>query len=192
MLSNTSAENSQSQDDVNDLQERNEQLQEQIELLTRQLQAQRESYNTLKFHAEQVVHNQNEAPSELAGAINKLSCVVGIQTQAGSFDVSDEEVAHADELLVAQGMIPLSSLLKESPIEKFMSHVGVDSMVYFERWLEMRFKETMKCKAMLYARTEGKPETDEMYEWYLAHAASYQEVMINFRNARQQNGPKAH
>lgn len=192
MLEQSKSDAGELQTEQSDLQEQNIALQAQVEMLTRQLQAQRESYNTLKHHAEQVVHNQNEAPGELSTSINKMAGIVEIQTQAGSTSVSNEEIAHVDELLIAQGMIPLSSLLKEAPIDKFMSHVGVDSMEFFERWLDMRFKETMKYKAMLFARTDGNPEGDEMYEWSLAHAAVYQEVMINFRNARGKSLSKAH
>lgn len=177
---------------ISKLQEKNNELQTQLEALNAQLQSQRESYNTLKHHAEQVVHSQHSQNGELESSIGKLAGVIALQNQAGSYAISKEEISHIDDALIAKGMIPMSSILKESPIEAFMGHVGVDSMVYFERWLTMRLNETIKYKSMMIAKAGGPPEDDEMFEWAMSHAAVYQEVMVNFRNAKAKSSPSAH
>jgi hypothetical protein len=174
------------------LQEKNNELQAQIEALNAQIQSQRESYNTLKHHAEQVVNNRHSQAGELNSSVEKLAGVIALQNQAGSYAISKEEISHIDDALIAKGMIPMSSILKESPIEAFMGHVGVDSMVYFERWLTMRLNETIKYKSMMIAKAGGPPEDDEMFEWAMSHAAVYQEVMVNFRNAKAKHSPNAH
>jgi hypothetical protein len=179
--------------EANQLQKENDNLKARLDALSCQLQSQRESYNTLKHHAEQVVNSQNSEPVVLRKAIERLSGVVGLQNQAGSLVVSEEEISHTDDALISKGMIPISSILKSSPIESFMKHVGIDSVEYFERWLDMRLKETMKYKSMILAKEGEVPEDHEMFEWAVSHAAVYQEVMVNFKNAvSTKNAHNAH
>ena len=93
-----------------------------------------------------------------------------------------DKIQGLDERMKAAGMIPLSSLLAGSPMDCFHRHAGVNDIDTFEQWLKLRLEETMsmKCRMIL-----DKKEDDELYEWALAHAAVFNEVMINFKAATQ-------
>lgn len=95
---------------------------------------------------------------------------------------SDKEIAELDEKLKALGMIPLSQMLNNpSPLGQFSSHKGVTDFSFFEKWLEMRYRECMTMKARFIV--DGR-EDDEMYEWVLSHSAVFSEVLSNFKAAK--------
>lgn len=91
---------------------------------------------------------------------------------------SDEKLKELDEKMKKAGMIPVSEILKNPPINRFIIHAGMDNLEFFREWLRMRYKEylTMQAKMML----ETSQEHDEMFEWVLAHSAVFGEVIANF------------
>lgn len=87
-----------------------------------------------------------------------------------------------DERMKEAGMIPLSEIKKNIPMEAIKRHAGVHNMDTFEKWLIMRYEE---CTEM-HARFDlEKRHDDEMYEWVLAHSAAFSEVLANFRAAKE-------
>jgi hypothetical protein len=98
---------------------------------------------------------------------------------------TDSEIIELDKKMIAVGMIPLSQMLKSSPLGKYAVHKGVDNLALFEQWLDMRFKEMMKMKARMLL---AKKEDDELFEWVLAHAAVLGEIRTQF-NACKSNTP---
>lgn len=86
--------------------------------------------------------------------------------------------ADLDARMVAAGMVPLSELLENIPLEKWQRHVGVTDLKSFEDWLHMRRGEMLRMQA--YMDLEKRTE-DDMFEWVLAHNAVLTEVICNFR-----------
>ena len=95
----------------------------------------------------------------------------------------DSEILELDERMKAAGMIPLSEMLKGSPIGHFATNKGVVDLERFDEWLNMRYTEMMKMKARMLL---AKREDDELYEWVLSHAAVFGEVVANFNAATKQ------
>lgn len=86
------------------------------------------------------------------------------------------------------GMIPLSEMLKNIPLEKWLAHAGVNDLQSFEDWLQMRRGEMLRMQATM----EVKKQTDdELYEWVMSHAAVFTEVLCNFRAAHSAAPPQA-
>ncbi len=93
----------------------------------------------------------------------------------------DTEINELDDKLIAAGMIPLSVMLGATPFGEFSTHKGVTDLGRFEEWLNMRHTEMMKMKVRMIL---DKKEDDELYEWVLAHAAVFGEVVANFNAAK--------
>jgi hypothetical protein len=91
-----------------------------------------------------------------------------------------KSIEELDRRMAEAGMIPLSQLLKGQPIDGFIRHAGVVDLDTFEQWLSMRHLETQSARARMDLM---KKEGDELYEWTFAHAAVFNEVMVNFRAA---------
>lgn len=78
------------------------------------------------------------------------------------------------------GMTPLSEMLASIPLARWLTHTGVNDMKSFEAWLCMRREEMLRMQATMEL---DKREDDELYEWVIAHAAVFTEVLCNFRAA---------
>ncbi len=78
------------------------------------------------------------------------------------------------------GMTPLSEMLASIPLGRWLTHTGVNDMKSFEAWLCMRREEMLRMQATMQL---DKREDDELYEWVIAHAAVFTEVLCNFRAA---------
>lgn len=85
-----------------------------------------------------------------------------------------------NDRLKERGMMTVEEMLTKSPLDAFRKHAGVNSLETFHQWLLMRRKEYISMQSRF---TLDKRETDEMYEWVLAHNAVFGEVEINFRAA---------
>lgn len=85
-----------------------------------------------------------------------------------------------DKRMKEAGMIPLSELLKKNPLGVFSCDTSVVDLDTFEEWLKMRHEEMLRGKIKM---TLDNKIDDELYEWYLAHEASFNEVLCNFRQA---------
>lgn len=103
----------------------------------------------------------------------------------------DETIETLDERMIAAGMIPLSKLLAGGlPLEKFSVHAGMDSIEFFQVWINRNHEQYMKMR-MRYELGD-KPKDDDMYEWVFAHSAVYGTVAENLRaalsNGEQESG----
>ncbi len=69
-------------------------------------------------------------------------------------------------------------MLKNHPANPFIINAGMKDLEFFREWLHSKHKEyvTMQAKMML----EVSLKNDEMFEWVLAHAAVFGEVIANF------------
>lgn len=91
-----------------------------------------------------------------------------------------------DERMAAAGMVPLSDLLSnETPVDKYMAHVGVSDINSFEQWLMRRHNELQKMR-IPYALGD-KDENDELYEWILGNSGAFSEVVANFRQMKERS-----
>ena len=86
-----------------------------------------------------------------------------------------------DEKMKKAGMIPLSEMLEKNPLGIFSCHAGVTDLEKFEEWLKMRYKEMLEMQARYDLKEWDK--TEDMYEWVIAHTATFSEVLCNFRQA---------
>jgi hypothetical protein len=98
------------------------------------------------------------------------------QTKKREMEILDHQMKMA-------GMIPLSQMLKDNPLDKFTLHKGVDTLELFEKWLNMRFEEMMKLKMKMIL---DKKEDKDMFEWILSHAYVLGEIRTQF-NACKNN-----
>ncbi|WP_113154905.1 hypothetical protein [Nitratireductor sp. OM-1] len=144
-----------------------------------------------------------ENQSRLEGAIEQLrnhqtqldadGIMVGVSREAldmalAALSAPKAEVmevdASLDQRMKAAGMIPLSDLLSgNTPLEKWMAHTGVCDLDTFEQWLLIRYREFMTMKVAY--ELGDKDEADELYEWVLAHAGAFGEVVSNFRAMKE-------
>jgi hypothetical protein len=92
----------------------------------------------------------------------------------------DDDLSTLDQQMKAAGMITLTELLSGQPLDMFIKNAGVVDLETFGQWLSMRHLETQKARARMDLE---KKEGDELYEWTLAHAAAFHEVMVNFKAA---------
>lgn len=88
--------------------------------------------------------------------------------------------ATLDSRMRAAGMTPLSEMLANIPMERWLTHTGVNDLMSFEAWLFMRREEMLRLQTKMQL---DKQEDDELYEWVIAHAAVFTEVLCNFRAA---------
>ena len=109
-----------------------------------------------------------------------------VKALTGLSETAKEKVTQdIDSKMKAAGMTPLSVMLGKSPMDSFIQHSGVSDLNRFEQWLSMRVEETARGLARM--NLADKDETnDEMYEWWLAHAAVFKEVKVNFDAALEQ------
>lgn len=99
-------------------------------------------------------------------------------------------VASLDERMKAAGMIPLSDLLAgNTPLERWMPHTSVRDLDSFERWLMRKHREYMTMRMGYELGDKGKG--DELFEWILAHAGAFSEVVSNFRAMKERAAPPA-
>lgn len=88
-----------------------------------------------------------------------------------------QDIEALDKRLKDAGMFTLTEMLSNKP-HPLMMHAGVNSLESFEQWLSMRYRECLSLKAQL--TVDGK-ENDELYEWSLAHAAVFGEVLAHYK-----------
>ncbi len=88
--------------------------------------------------------------------------------------------AALDRRMKEAGMLSLSEMLERNPLGRFAVHAGVRDLATFEEWLVMRRKSMLGLQISL--ELDNKSD-DELYEWAVAHAASFGEVLSNFRAA---------
>jgi hypothetical protein len=85
-----------------------------------------------------------------------------------------------DSRMREAGMMSLSEMLKNMPLQRWLTHTGVNDMESFEAWLRMRRGEMLRMQIRMEL---DKRQDDEMYEWVISHTAVFTEVLCNFRAA---------
>lgn len=85
-----------------------------------------------------------------------------------------------DDRMKAAGMIPLPEMLSNIPLGKWLAHTGVTDLASFESWVKSGRTEFLRMQVNMEL---DKNTDDEMFEWVLAHAAVFTEVLCNFRAA---------
>ncbi len=86
-----------------------------------------------------------------------------------------------DERLAAAGMYTVEQMLGVTPLTRWTTQAGMDSLEFFEKWLDRRVAEMLRMKAAY--DLGDKDKDDELYEWVLAHAAAFQEARTNLKAA---------
>lgn len=89
-------------------------------------------------------------------------------------------LTNLDDRMKAAGMTPLSEMLTDIPVGRFLAHAGVTDLSSFEAWIKMRREEMLRMQATMEL---DKRQDDDLYEWVLAHAAVFTEVLCNFQTA---------
>lgn len=142
----------------------------QLDLLTA-----RSELQSLTSVCDQQALRVAELESELA-ATRKLSIAL-------------DSNASLDIRMKAAGMLSVTQFLADQPIDAFIRHAGVIDLNTFDQWLGMKRTEFLRLQARLEL---AERNDDVLYEWVTSHAATFSEVMINFKIAyRQQPGPAA-
>lgn len=86
-----------------------------------------------------------------------------------------------DERMRAAGMLTIPEMMGTLPLDRWRVHAGMTDLDAFGRWLDRKAEEYARRRAP-YELGE-KDQSDELYEWMLAHAAVFSEVRVNFRAA---------
>lgn len=95
--------------------------------------------------------------------------------------VKIDDTADLDQRMKDAGMIPVSELIRGTPIDKWRVHTGVQDIESFGKYVAMKHREY----AIMFSGYElgDKPKDDEMYEWVLGHYAAFCDIHVNFRAA---------
>lgn len=83
--------------------------------------------------------------------------------------------------LKAKGMYSIDEMMGNLPIDKWRVHSGMTDVTFFGEWLERKSREYLTMKAAY--DVGDKDESDELYEWVLAHYGAFHDVLVNFRAA---------
>ncbi|OOC51183.1 hypothetical protein [Brucella intermedia] len=83
--------------------------------------------------------------------------------------------------LKAKGMYSIDEMMGNLPIDKWRVHSGMTDLTFFGEWLERKSREYLTMKAAY--DVGDKDESDELYEWVLAHYGAFHDVLVNFRAA---------
>ena len=105
-------------------------------------------------------------------------------------DVEEDDAAAAslDERLAAAGMYTVGQMLGVTPMTRWATHAGMDSLATFEAWVDRRAAEFLRMKARY--ELGDKDKDDDLYEWALAHGAAFSEVRTNLKAALAGDGPR--
>jgi hypothetical protein len=98
---------------------------------------------------------------------------------------SEEKTKDLDKRMKEAGMMSLTEMLKKHPGNLFMVHAEMSNLEFFREWLHSRHKEFLSMQAEMELNTSS--ETNELYEWIIAHAAVFGEVIANFDAAIKNN-----
>ncbi len=83
--------------------------------------------------------------------------------------------------LKAKGMYSIDEMMGTLPVDKWRVQSGMTDLKFFGEWLERKTREYLTMKAAYDAG--DKDESDELYEWVLAHYGAFHDVLVNFRAA---------
>jgi hypothetical protein len=86
-----------------------------------------------------------------------------------------------DDRLAAAGMYTVAQMMGVTPMTRWITHAGMDSLGFFETWLDRRAAEFLRMKAAY--ELGDKDKDDELYEWVLAHGAAFSEARTNLKAA---------
>lgn len=84
------------------------------------------------------------------------------------------------ERMKAAGMQTVDQMVAGLTANPLLLQKEVVDLESFEAWLEMEYRRFVGMQA---ERQLQKQDDDEMFEWILAHAAVYGDVLANFRQA---------
>jgi len=83
--------------------------------------------------------------------------------------------------LKAKGMYSIEEMMGTLPVDKWRIQSGMTDIKFFGEWLERKTREYLTMKAAYEAG--DKDESDELYEWVLAHYGAFHDILVNFRAA---------
>lgn len=81
----------------------------------------------------------------------------------------------------AKGMYSIDEMMGSLPLDKWRVHSGMTDLKFFGAWLERKTREYCTMRAAY--EVGDKDESDELYEWVLAHYGAFHDVLVNFRAA---------
>lgn len=111
-------------------------------------------------------------------AINTLSVMQRNATPAPQPNLGGSSL---DERMKAAGMFTVAEMMGVTPLTKWKVQVGMTDLDTFSAWLDRKVSEYLTMKAAY--DLGDKDESDELYEWVLAHAGAYSSIRENFRAA---------
>lgn len=91
------------------------------------------------------------------------------------------ECRSLDQKLRDAGMVTVAELMAGSMLDGFIKHNQVNDIPSLFSWVEMR-RSQFALRKIPYDLGE-KDESDDMYEWILAHYAVFTEIHINMKEA---------
>lgn len=91
--------------------------------------------------------------------------------------VNDPEL---EKRMKEAGMRSIKDMLETNG--PYDAHTGVVDFETFESWLSMKLREYITTMSLM--KLDGE-EDDDLFEWVVAHMATFHEVMANFRQAKK-------
>ena len=95
------------------------------------------------------------------------------------------EAATLDERMKAAGMFTVAEMMGVTPMTRWEVHAGMTDLDAFGKWLDMKVSEYLRMRAAY--DLGDKDESDELYEWVVAHSAAFSSIRTNFRAASERS-----
>lgn len=114
------------------------------------------------------------------GVIRYLAHVMQSTQYKLNSPASRNATSDLDARMAAAGMMPMSEMLRNIPVGNFMAHAGVKDLATFGDWLKMRRESMLRMQVNMEL---DHLQSDDLYEWVIAHAAVFTEVLCNFQVA---------
>lgn len=96
--------------------------------------------------------------------------------------LSDSTDRTLDERMKAAGMYTVAEMMDVTPLSRWTVQAGMTDLDFFGEWLDRKTSEYIRMKAAY--DLGDKDESDELYEWVLAHSGAFSSIRENYRAAR--------
>lgn len=122
----------------------------------------------------------------LAACPDLEAAVTGVAALSATHEPSAGRAAALEEgdlnsRLKAKGMYSIDEVMGSLPLDKWRVHSGMTDLKFFGEWLERKTRDYYTMRAAY--EVGDKDESDELYEWVLAHYGAFHDVLVNFRAA---------
>ncbi|MRN43429.1 MULTISPECIES: hypothetical protein [unclassified Brucella] len=118
--------------------------------------------------------------TDVATAIGEVRRTLSALEPSAARELASEE-GDLNARLIAKGMYSIDEMMGSLPLDKWRVHSGMTDLKFFGEWLERKTREYCTMRAAY--EVGDKDQSDDLYEWVLAHYGAFHDVLVNFRAA---------